>query len=82
MLLLIENGADVNAKNQDGRTVMDYADQWRQDETIMRLLERRFNFQAKENERLLAFQRRRSVLRLLATRSKGMAIASPRAFLQ
>lgn len=64
MLLLIENGADVNTRNQEGLTVMDFVSRW-QDDTLMRLLEKKFDTKAREDERLLASQRRKSVLQFL-----------------
>lgn len=64
MLLLIENGADVNTRNQEGLTVMDFVSRW-QDDTLMRLLEKKFDIKAREDERLLASQRRKSVLQFL-----------------
>ena len=64
MALLIENGADVNATNQAGKSIMDYERRWH-DEVIMELVERKFNFQAKEDEKLLVLQRRKNVLQLL-----------------
>jgi hypothetical protein len=64
MLLLIENGADVNTRNQNGKTVMDFVGRW-QDEPLMQMLEKKFDTQAREDERLLASQRRKSVLQLL-----------------
>jgi hypothetical protein len=64
MLLLIENGADVNTRNQNGETVMDFVGGW-QDELLMQLLEEKFDTQAREDERLLASQSRKSILQLL-----------------
>jgi ankyrin repeat protein len=62
--LLIENGADVNARTQNGETVMDFVRRW-DDATLMRLVEKKFDVRAREDERLLALKRRENVLRLL-----------------
>jgi hypothetical protein len=64
MLLLIENGADVNATSQAGKSIMDYDQRWH-DGAIRELVEREFNFQAKEEERLLVLQQRKNVRHLL-----------------
>jgi hypothetical protein len=64
MILLIENGADVNLMNGEGRSIMDYFEIWK-DEEIIELLEKKFNYQAAEVERQLKAQRRQDVLQLL-----------------
>lgn len=64
MALLIENGADVNARTQNGETVMEFVRRWN-DATLIPLVEGKFDVQAREDERLLALKRRENVLRLL-----------------
>lgn len=64
MILLIENGADVNLMNDKKQTIMDYLDRW-EDEVIIKLLEGRFDYKAQEDEKKLKAQRRQDVLQLL-----------------
>jgi ankyrin repeat protein len=64
MILLIENGADVNLMNDKKQTIMDYFDRW-EDEAIIKLLEGRFDYKAREDEKKLKAQRRQDVLQLL-----------------
>lgn len=41
MHILLKAGADVNVKNDEGRTIMDFVDRW-QDETLLALVEAKY----------------------------------------
>lgn len=64
MLLLIKSGADVNTRNWEGNTIMDWIDSW-QDETILELVEKKFDHQILEDEKLALEKKREKVLELL-----------------
>jgi hypothetical protein len=64
MLLLIRSGADVNTKNQEGNTIMDWIRNWR-DDAILELVKKKFNYQALEDGKLALDQKRERVLELL-----------------
>lgn len=68
MSLLIENGADVNATTQQGKTVMDYIHKWGDewdDIATLELVKSKFNTQAREDKRRLVLQQRKNILRRL-----------------
>jgi ankyrin repeat protein len=72
-LLLLENGADVNIKNDDGKTVL-YFTAYLEDEALKQSVAERFNFQAIDDERLLKLQRRRRVLQILERWTKQVSL--------
>lgn len=64
MLLLVRSGADVNTRDQDGETIMNYIELWR-DETILELVNKKYDYQILEDEKLALEQKRKRVLELL-----------------
>jgi len=64
MLILLKAGADVNVKNDEGQTIMDFVDRW-QDDTLWEIVDNKFDYAAIEASKLLLSEKRQRIRDLL-----------------